>query len=175
MSKKTNLKYAWYSHYYKEELLGKGGNARVFLVSEKETGNKYALKQLVKNDYKKIKRFKREIQASLKLMSQGVNVIPIIKYDLRGYWYIMPVGMNIKEYLEKKELNIQEIVKAVIQIAETLERMHENGISHRDVKPENILMCNNKLFGVLFIFANCDSDKVLQFKPFLFIIRCAVL
>ena len=34
---------------------------------------------------------------------------------------------------------------------------------------------NNKLFGVLFIFANCDSDKVLQFKSFLFIIRCAVL
>ena len=52
MSNKANLKYAWHNYYYKEELLGKGGNARVFLVSEKKTGNKYAMKQLVKNNDK---------------------------------------------------------------------------------------------------------------------------
>ena len=62
----------WLSDFDEIKILGEGGNAPVYLVCEKETGNQYALKELGKRNEEKKSRFLSEIQ----IASENAPIIP---------------------------------------------------------------------------------------------------
>ncbi len=121
----------------KKKSLGSGGNGVVKEVQDKD-GSVFALKTLLPKAREKKTtklRFRDEIKTMVKLGKTNTGVIPIIDYSLKEYWYVMPVAEDISTHCN----NIDEIVDAIIQIAESLILIHKQGYAHRDIKPKNIL------------------------------------
>lgn len=147
MSKSSN----WKKKYEFIEKLGKGGNAEVFKVRCKSNNTEYALKKLnickFKTDEKK-RRFVYEINVMKDNCSETSGIIPILDYSTDEYWYIMPIAKTIINNISENELDIKAIVSGVIQLCETLEKLHAKAISHRDIKPANIYFYENRFcFG----------------------------
>lgn len=145
-----------------------GGNAKVYSVKQKLTNDKYALKELRFNIQKRQKQYKsketkarfiNEINIATKYASVTGGIIPIIRYCKEEYWYTMPIAEPIMVYIENDD--IEEIVRGVIQLAETLCFLHSKEISHRDIKPANIYFYNDQFsfgdFGLVDFPNNFDN------------------
>lgn len=117
--------------------LGKGGNARVFLVKDRKTSNEYALKTLYNKSEEKKCRFIDEIHIIYQ-NSDIKGIIPIIEYSEKEYWYTMPIAISVIDYIKSEKKEVKEIIFGVIELAETLEKLHLRGIAHRDIKPSNL-------------------------------------
>ncbi len=50
----------------------------------------------------------------------------------------MPLADGIKSALAVEGWRLERVVEAVAAIAETLAELHSKGISHRDIKPDNL-------------------------------------
>ena len=157
---------SWTYEYDEIKTLGTGGNADVYLVEDKKEHKQYALKELRNRSREKKIRFINEIIVAQDNYKSIPGIIPIIKSNQEQYWYIMPIAIPVMETLDS--LNITEIVKGVIQLSETLEKLHLKKIYHRDIKPSNIYLYNKRLsfgdFGLVDFPDNQDltqSDKGL--------------
>lgn len=146
-----------------------GGNANVYFVKDKSTNEKYALKELrynVKDKGKKwyknketMIRFKNEMAIAKENATTISGIIPIIYSCEQEYWYTMPIAEPIMQHIENKR--IEEIILGVVELAETLELLHNKGISHRDIKPANIYYYNDRFslgdFGLVDFPNNFDG------------------
>ena len=126
----------WLSSFDEIKDLGAGGNADVYLVTEKTSGCQYALKELRNRNEEKKSRFISEIQIAKENSAIIPGIIPVIDDDCENYWYTMPIAQPVMEFINEK--NLQEIVNGVLQLCETLEQLHDKRIHHRDIKPSNI-------------------------------------
>lgn len=141
---------SWHSQFCEVKASTGGGNAKVYFVKDKSTGEQYALKELRfrvnKKHYKKETkiRFKNEISIVKENASTIPGIIPIIEVCEREYWYTMPIAEPIMKHIENK--GIEEIVLGVIKLSETLELLHDKGVSHRDIKPANIYYFNDRFY-----------------------------
>lgn len=50
----------------------------------------------------------------------------------------MPIAISVIDYIKNEKKEVREIICGVIELAETLEKLHSRGIAHRDIKPSNI-------------------------------------
>lgn len=90
------------------------------------------------------RRFRDEIQIQTSL-SNVSGVLPLIDSNLPQHpsrdnlpWLAMPIARMARDALH--EVDIQTVLEAIASIAETLAHLHGQGISHRDVKPENLYL-----------------------------------
>lgn len=165
-NKKTQ---SWEDRYEACDDLGEGGNANVYRVREKSTGNEYALKILANKTTEKKARFINEIQIVKEYVDQIDGILPIYEYSGDEFWYVMPIATPVMDHIRQSKLTVDGIVNAVIQLADTLAKLHEEGISHRDIKPSNIYYYNGRYcladFGLVDFPENPDdftrSDKGL--------------
>lgn len=127
----------WETKYEMIKELGEGGNAKVFLVKDKKTSNDYALKTLYNKSEEKKSRFIDEIHIIYQ-NSDIKGIIPIIDYSEKEYWYTMPIAISVIDYIKSEKKEVKEIIFGVIELAETLEKLHSRGIAHRDIKPSNL-------------------------------------
>ncbi len=142
--------------------LGQGGNGIVWKV--KNRNGDFFAKKILKNssDTKAYTRFRDEIKIIEKYKHPGI--IELIEYNLptkyytkNDAFYIMPLGVPLKDYLKKIELD--ETFKIICNLIETLEFLHDNEITHRDLKIENILMVNGELKVSDFGLANFPKQQ----------------
>ena len=71
-----------------------------------------------------------------------VNVYDVGEED-GMYYFVMELveGITLKNYIEKKiRLSVKEAVSIAIQVSMGIEAAHNNGIIHRDIKPQNIII-----------------------------------
>lgn len=146
MSHKKKRIDLWKEKYEFIKELGRGGNAKVFLVKKYDDDEQLALKSLENLDKEKVIRFLDEIQIMLDNYNDIDGIMPILDYSKEQYWYVMPVAKNIIEYIKENDVNYISITKGVIGLAETLSLLHKKGISHRDIKPANIYFYQNRFF-----------------------------
>ena len=121
--------------------LGEGGNGEVWTCKNTE-GTVYAIKILKSIRQKAYQRFIDEATV-IRQNADVPGLLPIMDYFLpsdprgRAPFYVMPVAANSESELASPSLAY--CVTAIRQIADTLRILHQRGISHRDIKPGNIL------------------------------------
>lgn len=126
--------------------LGCGGMGQVYLAEQLSLKREVALK-LIRSDLPDTvtvqKRFQAEAEAVARL--NHPNIVQIYQLGESDGFRFMVLeyveGRNLRQYLERKGPPDLAICLSIIrQVALALQRAHEVGIVHRDVKPENILL-----------------------------------
>jgi eukaryotic-like serine/threonine-protein kinase len=132
--------------YELEELVGSGGMSSVYRARDKLLERTVALKILHEQftrDDAYVERFRREARAVAQLAHPNiVTVIDRGEQDGRQFIVFEYVdGMNLKELLDQEgPLDPREAIELSLQVARALAFAHENGLVHRDVKPQNVLI-----------------------------------
>ena len=128
--------------------LGTGGMATVWLGYDTILDRQVAIKtfKIDANDEDAVKRFNREAKAVTSLSHP--NIVSIYDVENEGEFYYLILeyveGMTLKDYMIKNpRIPIETIVHIAKQVAAGLSHAHQNGIIHRDIKPQNILMNEN--------------------------------
>nr|PZN11620.1 MAG: Stk1 family PASTA domain-containing Ser/Thr kinase [Caldicoprobacter oshimai] len=132
--------------YELEEKIGSGGMAIVYKAKchllKRHVAVKVLRPELVE-DEEFVARFKRESQAAASLSHPNIVNIYDVGEENGIYYIVMEYikGKTLKEYIrEKGKLDWEEAVRIAIQICSALKHAHKNGIIHRDIKPQNILV-----------------------------------
>ena len=128
--------------------LGTGGMATVWLGYDTILDRQVAIKtfKIDANDEDAVKRFNREAKAVTSLSHPNIVSIYDVENEGELYYLILEYveGMTLKDYMIKNpRIPIETIVHIAKQIAAGLSHAHQNGIIHRDIKPQNILMNEN--------------------------------
>ena len=91
------------------------------------------------------KRFLREAQAAAAVVHQHVVTIHAVNEDRVPYLVMECVsGQSLQEKLDREgHLELKEILRIGVQVASGLAAAHAQGVTHRDVKPGNILLENS--------------------------------
>ena len=152
--------------YLIEELVGVGGMCNVYRAFDAEALRTVAVKMLRDEyaaDEEYLRRFRNESRAINALSHPNIVKIYDVVLDVPNPYLVMEYvsGITLKEYIERKKpipgktaANIAGLVLTALQCA------HENGIVHRDVKPQNIMVTEK------------GEVKVMDFGPRSWSPRC---
>ena len=137
------------NRYQVIRLLGKGGFGATFEVSD--AGTPKVLKVLLDNYPKSVSLFQREAQVLRGLRHPG---IPRVEPD--GYFKFEPgdsaeplhclvmekiEGHNLQEWLrDNQPISQERAIDWLKQLAEILDKVHQQDYFHRDIKPDNIML-----------------------------------
>ncbi|MFH0962904.1 MAG: protein kinase [Planctomycetota bacterium] len=129
--------------------LGEGGMGTVYLAEDKRLNRKVALKMLaagLRADEKMRLRIVQEAQLSAQVVHPNVVAVFDVGEE-QGCSYVSMEyveGDTLRDLLEEKETYTPgECVELLLQITGGLACAHEKGVSHRDMKPENIMVTKN--------------------------------
>jgi len=134
-------------HRYRvKSLLGMGGMGTVYLVHDKELDRDVALKLIrsdIAEDTDALARFKREIQLSSRVTHPNVlRVFDLGEMDGIKFLTMQFVdGRDLSTILKKQgKLPTDRLLSVFRQTAEGLKAAHDQGVIHRDLKPQNIML-----------------------------------
>ncbi len=128
------------------ELIGSGGMADVYKAKCHKLNRFVAIKVLkpeFSSDSSFVGKFKAEAQSAAGLMHPNIVNVYDVGEERRMYYFVMELveGITLKHYIEKKiRLTAKEAVSIAIQVSMGIEAAHNNGIIHRDIKPQNIII-----------------------------------
>lgn len=132
------------ARYQVERLLGRGGNAAVYLARDVSLHRPVALKIVRDKDGSEPReQFRREARLAAQLAHPGI--VPVYAYEERPAiaWLVMQYvsGESLADRLRARgRLTHQEARRILADLALALEHAHRNGVVHRDLKPANILL-----------------------------------
>ncbi|MDT5412470.1 MAG: serine/threonine kinase PknH, partial [Mycobacterium sp.] len=159
-----------FGKYQLSRLLGQGGMGVVYEARDTSKDRTVALKilpeELSRDDGFRT-RFQRESRAAA--MLEEPHVIPIHDWgEIDGNLYIdmrLVRGQDLHELLQRGPLEPERAVGIIRQIAAALDAAHAQGLIHRDVKPQNILITAVEDFAYLIDFgiAQNRGDTRLTF------------
>jgi len=124
--------------------IGSGGMADVWLAEDPHLQRRVALKVLHRRfaqDREFVERFRREAEAAAGLSHP--NVVAVFdRGDVDGTYYIamqLLEGRSLKELIDQG-LTPEQSVGLVRQVLEAAGFAHRNGVVHRDLKPQNVIV-----------------------------------
>ena len=126
--------------------IGSGGMADVYKARDHKLNRFVAvkvLKQEFKDDKAFVSKFRVEAQAAAGLAHANIVNVYDVGEDRGVSFIVMELveGITLKSYIAKKgRLSVREATSIALQVAAGLESAHNNGIIHRDVKPQNIII-----------------------------------
>ena len=145
------------SHYRVLERLGSGGMGEVYLAEDLRLHRPVALKVLSKGAAGEAaaERLVREARVASALNHPNVAVIYEIgelERDGAAQGFIameyVP-GQTLGDYVRSRRPGVGEIVEIVAQVADALAAAHAKGVVHRDVKPSNVMVTEDRRVKVL--------------------------
>jgi serine/threonine-protein kinase len=136
--------------YELEELIGTGGMSSVFRARDTQLDRFVALKILheqYSTDDEYVERFRREARSAAQLSHPNVvRVIDRGGADGREFIVLEYVeGENLKQLVTRTgPLPVRRALELAIQTGRALSFAHQQGLVHRDVKPQNVLLGNDE-------------------------------
>ncbi|HUP20479.1 MAG TPA: bifunctional serine/threonine-protein kinase/formylglycine-generating enzyme family protein, partial [Gemmatimonadota bacterium] len=147
----SRLDAALEGRYRIERPLGEGGMATVYLAEDLKHRRRVAVKVLRPELASALgaDRFVREIEITAGLTHP--HILPVLDSgEADGlFYYVMPFveGESLRERLDREgQLPIDEAVSIAEEVGEALESAHGHGVVHRDVKPDNILLIEGRVY-----------------------------
>ena len=139
-------------HYKILEELGRGGMGEVYKAEDTKLNRMVALKFLSKNlltSEENKARFIQEAKTTSALNHPNVCTIHDIQ-EHEGQQYIVMEyvdGKNLRDI--KRPLSIKQVADIGTQVAEGLAAAHDQGIVHRDIKPDNIMIRKDGIVQIM--------------------------
>ena len=128
------------------EKIGAGGMADVYKAKDHKL-NRFDAVKVLKDEFASnksfVSKFRAEAQAAAGLMHPNIVNVYDVGDENGLYYFVMELveGITLKRYIEKKiRLSVKEAVSIAIQVSMGIESAHNNGIIHRDIKPQNIII-----------------------------------
>ncbi len=159
--------------YEIRELIGVGGMANVYhcydTIDDREVAIKILKDEFLDNeDF--IRRFKNESKAIAVLNHPNIVRVYDVSFGDMIQYIVMEYidGITLKEYIEMQQvLDWKETLHLTTQILKALQHAHENGIVHRDIKPQNIMLLQDGTikvtdFGIARFSSNATSTMTEQ-------------
>ena len=132
--------------YVIQAIVGTGGMAVVYRAFDKKKNRIVAIKVLrpeFESDEEFVRRFSREAEAASKVSHENiVNMLDVgTDGDLRYIVMEYVDGQTLKDMIRQQGfLNPDTAIRMTIRILAAVDHAHRNGIVHRDIKPQNILV-----------------------------------
>lgn len=132
--------------YRKEKSIGKGHFSQVYLASDRNTAEKFAVK-VIKKDKNDLEKSKKFIRREVKVLSvtDHPNLVKAVDFFSSGgkphiVMQYVPGG-SLRDFIRKKKRLSEDQARPILRgILQGIAYLHELNIVHRDIKPENILM-----------------------------------
>src|SRR5215510_14803167 len=148
--------------YKLEQCIGSGGMGEIYRARRMHIGDTVAVKVLradVVEDEKSRQRFYREARAAAMLHHPNAVVIHDFGEDADGTAYIVMellVGRSLRQVLiQEGTISAVRAYGIIRQASAALDAGHRNGIVHRDIKPDNIILLDSN--------DAADHVKILDF------------
>jgi CheY-like chemotaxis protein len=143
--------------YEIEGAIGGGGMGMVYRARDLELDEEIAIKTLrpeLVSDAALVERFKTEIRLARKISHR--NVVRTHDFgECSGVYYLtmeFVEGITLRELIDSRgQIGVSSTLAIGSQLAESMEVAHEQGVVHRDIKPQNLLL---------------DADGVLKVMDF---------
>lgn len=132
--------------YRIKKTVGGGGMANVYLAHDTILKRDVAIKVLrpeFANDPEFIERFDREAQAATSLSHPNIVNIYDVGEEENILYMVMEYidGLTLKEYIQEKgPQEVEAAIGIMKQLTDAIAQAHVNGLIHRDIKPQNILV-----------------------------------
>ncbi|WP_329533975.1 serine/threonine protein kinase [Streptomyces sp. NBC_01450] len=158
--------------YRKLARIAVGGQATIHRGIDVDTGREVALKYLTPEGNRKSSpaeagkertRFLREVREQSRL--RHANIMPVLGFSGRGQkpWYAMPLAKaSLQDFLNSARLGIEWSLNVVHKIIDGMEYAHSEGVIHRDLKPNNILLAESEWMVSDFGFCRNMSSESLR-------------
>src|SRR5262245_38130865 len=140
--------------------LGRGGNSEVWRATSDTQQGEAALK-IPNAGRNSLRRFAGELTL-LKKLNGMKGIVPLIagaNDEGQIPWLAMPIAQPIASTLDQDDPFF--VLKGIVQIFETLTRLHASGISHRDIKPDNIYLLDESWVLADFGIASFPGKEAL--------------
>ena len=132
--------------YVVERKLGAGAMATVYLARDVRHERPVAIKVLGGDVQMDVQRFHREIHVLANLRHPFILPLHDSGEAAGALYFVMPYidGESLRARLEREgRLPVEQAIEIARQVADALQTAHEQGVIHRDVKPENILIARS--------------------------------
>ena len=134
--------------------IGEGGMANVYLALDTILNRKVAVKVLrgdLATDEKFVRKFQREASAASNLDHPNIVGIYDVGEDNGNYFIVMEYveGQTLKSLIKRRgSLTLPEVLDIMTQLTSGIAHAHQNGIIHRDIKPQNVLILDDGLIKI---------------------------
>ncbi len=157
--------------YELQGVLGEGGMGTVYLAQDLKHDRPVAIKTIraeIATDVIQA-RFEREIRITAHL--QHPHILPLLDSGVAAgtLFYVMPHvdGESLRARLDRAgALPIEQVISMAEDVAEGLEHAHAQGVVHRDIKPDNILLADGYAlildFGIATALADIGGDTLTK-------------
>ncbi len=157
-------------------LLGKGAFALVYRIQTKKEGDLYAAKELDKRRFIKNGVLDLKFDSELNIMKnlKHPNIVNYVDcHDYQHWIYIImefvPYGELAQELRKHRTIHEADVQQIAKQILHALNYLHRRNITHRDIKPDNILIASRDPLVVKlsdFGLSKCVTDQETFLKTF---------
>ncbi len=150
------------------DFIGEGGMGVVYRAIDRQLQRTVAVKFLRSRDPAEVARFQREARAQASIDHEHVcRVFDVGEVDGRGFLAMQFIeGETLRN--AATELDLEEKLEVIEQVARAVQAAHARGVIHRDLKPGNIMVerrTNGRLhayvldFGIAHESADPDDDS----------------
>jgi eukaryotic-like serine/threonine-protein kinase len=156
------------AQYAFERELPRGGMSRVFVAEEIALRRQVVIKVLLPELTATLsaERFKREIAMAARL--QHPHIVPLLSAGHAGehLYYTMPLmdGESLRDRIDRERpMAFPDIITIVVEVARALAYAHEEGVVHRDIKPDNVMFFHGQAvvldFGIGKALASASTSE----------------